>query len=366
MALGGNPDLRTLFDAISGEPLPGVRIKAKRLGKKGKWLFKTDENGAFPFGDIINSIPEASKIRFKIRPRHLGGKHIGLESRIIVYPEPEKNAGFGNFGLIPLVHPVKSLGAGDLLNERWLALVKEIFFSIDRQPSPRPSRTGPGARTGFAPGKISIRLSEEFTENEAGLIENAVTGAVSDLSANTLWVESILAVPAEETLLPEGALPARTVTIARNLNFSRPAVRIRYGNTLPPDEEYPAIEGVNPHEIQAALINLDIFTLNVLYKDGASDQQQREYAQSLIQRCVAYALGWRPTVLLPNRTVVDDNYGPPGAFTRKLITAEDKALALAGAGGGSLCYPPGIRFIKKGKPFLKADPDYPLNMLEEE
>jgi hypothetical protein len=63
--------------------------------------------------------------------------------------------------------------------------------------------------------------------------------------------------------------------------------------------------------------------------------------------------------MLPNASVVDENYGPPGAFQRKLITAPDRVVAAAITGGGTGCYPPGVRFASSGAVRLIADPKYP-------
>ena len=64
--------------------------------------------------------------------------------------------------------------------------------------------------------------------------------------------------------------------------------------------------------------------------------------------------------MLPNASVVDENYGPPSAYVRKTITPVDKALFAAVSGGGSGCYAPGTRLSSVGLTRLVGDSAYPL------
>jgi hypothetical protein len=362
------PEKRLVFDAISGEPLEKVQVTAKKVGDRGRWVFKTDADGIYPFGEICSEIEEPTLIRLKISSKKLSAAYIGLESYLMVYPDQQENDGFGDVGLIPLKHPAISLSVDDtLFNERWLALLKEVFFSVDRQGSPRPRRTAIGALARFSPGEMRVYLSTAFSAKEVEFITDVVGGGVAALSAGTMSVRAFRKFSKAEPIPSEGELTPGTITIIKNLNYPRPAVRIRYGNT-PSTEGTGETDGVEacPHEILAALIILDTLTLEELFQNGLGDQSQQAYARSIIQRCIAYSLGWRPTMLLPNRTMVDDSYGPPETIMRRQITAEDRALALAAAGGGSGCYPAGTRFLKKGVPILKTDPSYPLNRRFEE
>ncbi len=349
---------RRVFDAVSGEPLVGALITAKRVGRRGRWRFETDAEGLYPFNRIAADLERPGKVRLRISPG--SGGHIPYEFYLHVLPDAESNANIGDVGLVPLERPGSAAGIDDeAFNSNWAELLKQIFFAVDRQPSPRPRKTLPGSLARFDCRDVLVRVAGSLSSAENGFVRDVLPGAVRDLSGGLLRVRKFRRVSAESALVPAAELPAGTITVARRDDFPRPAVRIRYGNTAPAAEGAEC-EEVNPHEILAAQIILDVLTLDELYKNGTGNDDERRYARSLVQRCVAYALGWRPTMLLPGRTVVDDNYGPPGAYTRRLLTAEDRALALAAYGGGSGCYPPGVRFAKGPKPKLRADKKYPL------
>ena len=131
---------------------------------------------------------------------------------------------------------------------------------------------------------------------------------------------------------------------------------IRYGNTGPYEIYY------NPNEIIAARIFLDTYTLDELFRDGDTSGAEKTLARHMIQRCTLYALGWRPTLLLPNATTVDDNYGPPGQYTRRTITPVDRALAAVFTGGGTGCYAPGMRWDKRGAIRLIGESAFPVTL----
>ena len=347
---------RCVFDAVSGEPLVGALITAKRVGRRGRWRFETDAEGLYPFNRIATDLERPGKVRLRIS--HGGGGYIPYELFLHVLPSAESNFNIGDIGLIPLEQPGSAIGIDDeALNSNWTKLLKQVFFAVDRQPSPRPRKTLQGSLARFGCGNVLVRVAGSLSSAEYGLVRDVLSGTVRDLSGGLLSVRKFRRVSAESALVPAAELPAGSITVARRDDFPRPAVRIRYGNTAAAGE---AEEEGNPHEILAAQIILDVLTLDELYKNGTGNDDERRYARSLMQRCVAYALGWRPTMLLLGRTVVDDNYGPPGAYTRRLLMAEDRALALAASGGGSGCYPPGVRFAKGPKPKLRADKKYPL------
>ena len=347
---------RCVFDAVSGEPLARALITAKRVGRRGRWRFKTDADGLYPFARIASDLERPGKVRLRIS--HGGESYIPYELYLHVLHGSESNFNIGDVGLIPLQRPGSSIGIDDeTFNSNWTELLKQVFFAVDRQPSPRPRKTSLGSLARFGCGDVLVRVAGSLSSAEYGFVRDVMSETVRDLSGGLVSVRKFRRVSAGSAMAPAAELPAGSITVARRDDFPRPAVRIRYGNTAPTGE---VEEAGNPHEILAAQIILDVFTLDELYENGTGNAEELRYARSLMQRCVAYALGWRPTMLLPGRTVVDDNYGPPGAFTRRLLTDEDRVLALAASGGGSGCYPPGVRFAKGLSPKLKADKKFPL------
>lgn len=350
---------RRVFDAVSGQPIPGLKLIVKRVGSRGRWIFRTSEEGLYPFGEVESAVDDQTTMRFRIESKTLKNQHIGVELLMNLHPDPELNAGIGDIGLIPLVNPGAALGINDSwFNNNWLSLIKEIFFSVDRQPSPRPKGTAGGALARFESERVQLRFSQGFSDNEFSFIKRIAKPTVRVLSSKSVLPERKIALlpEAEIATFPEELSPG-TITFAKRKDFSRPAVRLRYGNTG--EQILPG--KVNPHEIAASLIILDTYTLNELYRDGQGTQQQIRLAKRIVQRCIADALGWRPTVRLPHRSVVDENHGPPENMNKPLITRVDKALALAASGGGTGCYSAGTRFIDRLTPFLKTDPEFPRN-----
>ena len=360
-AQGQEPELRRVIDAVTGEGLPGLSLIAKRVGARGRWKFVTDADGFYPFGEMIASLSGPAKFRIRIKSKQLDGRHIGYEGYFLLYPGTEANTGVGDIGLIPLYPEAFPFSFSDVsseaeFRERWLTLLRELFFSVDRQPTPRPRRTDTGAIAAFAGGDLlTVRVTDELTSAEYNLVRQGMGAALKVMTRGIFTKRRFRRVPAADTALPPQELPRGTITVTRRADFPRPAVRLRYGNTNPYDE------GANPHEIFSALVILDNFTLDELYRDGNGSPPEKTYARHLLQRCTAYALGWRPTLLLPNASVVDDNYGPPGAYVRRTITPVDRALAAVITGGGSGCYAPGFRFDRIGKMQLLGDPLHPIS-----
>lgn len=351
---------RRVFDAVSGQPIPNLKLVIKRVGSRGRWIFRTTEEGLYPFGELESTVSDQATMRFRITSTVLRNRHIGVELLMNLHPNPELNSGIGDIGLIPLVNPATTLGITDsYFNRNWLSLIKEIFFSVDRQPMPRPKGTLAGAMARFERNHVQLRLSKDFSADEFDFIRKVATASIKILSGNSLLSKHTIAlVPEADISTTPAELTPGTITFAKRRDFSRPAVRLRYGNSVGrvlPVQEY------NPHEITASLIIMDTYTLNELYQDGQGTQQQVRLAKRIVQRCIADALGWRPTVRLPHRSVVDENYGPSEVTNKPLITKVDTALALAAGGGGSGCYNAGTRFVDRLTPFLKTDPEFPVN-----
>lgn len=353
-------DLRRAFDAVTGEPLAGIELVAKLIGAAGRWRFMTDADGYYSFGEIPAKLKEPGTVRIKVRTRAIKGRYIGFDCYMNIQPQPELNSGIGDLGFIPLRQDSYPFTFPETENQngfrnRLVSLLKDIFFSVDNKPRPRPKATLPGALARFDRSDITVRVDETFTDSEFGFVEQGINQTLTGAAPGAFKQTGYIRIPMIEAMIPAAELPVGTITVIRRDDFPRPAVRIRYGRTNPSDRRN------NPHEILSALIILDTFTLNELYRNGAGGSSQQQYARHIIHRCTAYTLGWRPTLRLPNNSVVDENYGPPGAYTRKLLTDADEALAAAITGGGSGCYAPGIRFSSKRKEYLVSDPRYPLN-----
>ena len=354
------PEGRRLFDAVTGEALSNVKIIVKKVGGRGRWTFRTDDDGNYQFGKITASLTEQTLCRVRIKPTQLRDRYIGFEGYWTVYPGMETNPGLGDIGLIPLTSGSLPFSFSDAYNEagfrgKWLMLLRQVFFSIDRQSSPRPKQTAAGALNRFAKGEMMrVRVSDELAPAEYQLVRRWMGLALKTLTKGVFAKLRFSKVPAADTLLPVEELPPGTVTVTRRDDFPRPAARIRYGNTNPYDVD------ANPNEILAAQVILDTYTLDELYKQGNGDGASKNMANHLVQRCTAYALGWRPTLMLLNASVVDENYGPPGEYMRRTITPVDKALIAAVSGGGSGCYAPGTRLSRVGLTRLIGDSAYPL------
>ena len=354
------PEGRRLFDAVTGEALSKIKIVVKKVGERGRWTFRTDDYGYYQFGKITASLTEQTLCRVRIKPTQFRDSYIGLEGYWLVNPGPETNPGIGDIGLIPLTSGLLPFSFSDVYNEtefreQWLALLRQMFFSIDMLPSPRPKQTAAGALNRFASGgTLRVRVSDELVPAEYQLVRKWMGSALKTLTKGIFAKLRFSKVPASDTLLAVKDLPPGTITVARRDDFPRPAVRIRYGSTNPYDLD------ANPNEILAAMVILDTYTLDELFRQGKGDGAGKNLAHHLVQRCSAYALGWRPTLMLPNASVVDENYGPPGAYVRKTITPVDKALFAAVSGGGSGCYAPGTRLSSVGLTRLVGDSAYPL------
>ena len=69
-------------------------------------------------------------------------------------------------------------------------------------------------------------------------------------------------------------------------------------------------------------------------------------ARHLVQRALAEAIGYRPAMALPNRTLMDANFMPETGIRRHGIRPEDELLAQVLYGSGWL--EPGARFSSGG------------------
>ena len=137
------PETRRLFDAVTGAALPGVRIIVKRVGGKGKWKFNTDADGLYPFGKIIRAQTESSRYRFRIEPNELDGRYVAYDGFLYLNPGEYTNEGIGDIGLIPLYSEALPFTYSDITTEeefrrRWLTLLGDLFFAVDRDPTAKP------------------------------------------------------------------------------------------------------------------------------------------------------------------------------------------------------------------------------------
>ena len=134
--------------------------------------------------------------------------------------------------------------------------------------------------------------------------------------------------PSQEPIFEE-ELPVGTLTVIKQATYPRPAVRLRYSE-------------VNPHEIAAALIILDDLTLVQLFRDGLGSEEELRLSRHMVQRCLAEALGYRPSMRLRNRTLLDANFDPPARTQRQGIRPED--ILLSRVLYGARCLIPGSRW----------------------
>lgn len=348
------PEKRRLFDAVTGDPLPGIKLTFKRVGSQGNWKLRTDGDGYYAFGEIAAALDEPAAVRIRMATSNLRKKYIGFDLTLIVHPDMTRNAGIGNFGVIPLKSPGNAWGLTEpAFTSAWLDLIAEIFFSRDRQEK-RPRGTLPGALRVWNPADVRVRVSSKFSAAEFAMIADEVERALRLFSGGALTAKGILKVNWASLPLSADGVPPGYLMIAKRDDYPRPAVHIRYGDT---DETRK-----NPHEIIAGLIMLDTYTTGTLYRNGVGTAADQDRARAIVHRCIADALGWRPTIRLPGLSAIDENYGPPGSFIRPLDSIYDEALALAVSGGGSACYPPGSRFVSLKTGYqLMNDPDFPLN-----
>jgi hypothetical protein len=356
---GSEPESRRIIDAVTGQGLGGIKVLVKKVGSQGRWGLRTDSEGNYRFDKITSILDQPTLCRVRISPKQLHLSHLGFEGYWTLNPGLGMNSGVGDIGLIPLSSSSLPFDLGATaeieFRERWLRLLRELFLSIDCSPDSRPKQTAEGALVRCAAREmLTVRVSDELLPSEYSFVRSSVGPALQILAKHLFAKIRFVKVAAADTSLEESELPVGTVTVTKREDFPRPAVRIRYGNTNPYDVD------ANPNEILASQIILDTYTLDELYRQGQGSSANKALAQSLLKRCTAYALGWRPTLMLPNATVVDDNYGPPGMYTRTSITSTDKALHAAISGGGSGCYAPGIRLASSGLPRLIADPAFPL------
>ena len=354
------PETRRLFDAVTGAALPGVRIIVKRVGGKGKWKFNTDADGLYPFGKIIRAQTESSRYRFRIEPNELDGRYVAYDGFLYLNPGEYTNEGIGDIGLIPLYSEALPFTYSDITTEeefrrRWLTLLGDLFFAVDRDPTAKPKRTYSGAIACFGRGEtLTVRVSDALSAKEYSLIRGAMGAVLNTMTAGIFAKRRFERIADVDTTIPTEELPRGTITVSRRDDFPRPAALIRYGNSGSL-EIYQ-----NPNEIISSRIYLDTYTLDEVFRDGNCSGAEKTLARHLIQRCTLYALGWRPTLLLPNATVVDDNYGPPGQYSRRTITPVDRALAAVITGGGSGCYAPGMRWDKRSAIRLIGEPAFPV------
>jgi hypothetical protein len=351
---------RRLFDAVTGEPLSSVKINAKAQGTKGRFKFNTDANGEYPFGEILSLVSQPTLYRFRISPQSLNFKYAGIDLYAIISPLPEKNQNIGNFGILPLESPGPIAGLYDPdFNNNWLDTIKAVCFSQERQDSDYiPRKTAEGALPGFKTREINVMLSTRFSKPERNFIRSVVPSAIWQFSGHSISVEKIKRIRHEQIPHYESDLPRNYILLTKRDDFPRPAVRVRYGNTLPSDE----LNGENPNAILASLVILDTFTMEQLFRRGRNGPEQIEHSRSIIQRTIAGALGWNPVNFLQGISVMDNNYAPPDMGYPVMDSEYDAAIALAVNGHGSACYPPGTRFNdNEDFPILRSDPNYPLN-----
>jgi hypothetical protein len=348
-------ETRVVFDGVTGEAVPDAKLIFKRIGGRGRFVFRTDNNGIYNFGLVPASITAPTKFRVRIMPASLKNKFAAVDIAMVITPLERKNAKIGNFGLLPLQSPGPKLGlANSYFENNWLDLVKSTLFAQEFQQSGIARGVNPGAVLRFSTRRIKVRISTGFKGEEYQFVREEIERALRFYTDGiyNFKFSSIAAknVPLESTMLQEG-----NIYVNRSTRYPRPAVDIN-----PKGNNADTLE--NPNEISSAIIQVDEHTIATLFNKNNGSSEDIAFARSLLQRCVAGILGWRPTIKLPGQSIIDENTYPPENRLLPGYSDYDRALAKAISGGGTGCYPAGTRFARnKTKVILKGDINFPLN-----
>lgn len=337
---------RILIDPCNMVPLPGVKMRIVNLRSGREYRVRTSADGSWdlsvPSGDVVD--PRGEPFRARISARHIGGtRYAGLDYRMVLTPDG-RNPGAGHLALLPLEGAGRALSVADAdFEAAWPHLLRDAAFARERTPELVPAGLDGGAVTRFAKRALSLRLGASLSEAERAFVAEVAVTAVDKLSAQKLRLTESALIPLEGEPFFEDELEPAALTVIKRDTYPKPAVRLKHSDA-------------NPHEINAALIVLDNFTLNQNFREGLGSELQLAMARHLVQRAVADALGYRPTVRLPGRTVLDATFDPPGGVPRREICPEDELLARALYGSG--CLEPGTRWSTDGAT-LVTDPRHP-------
>lgn len=338
---------RTLIDPCNGLPLAGVRIRLKNLATGKKIIQKTADDGTWNLDSFISDISEKAghRVKASIAPLSIGDMpYAGLEHRFVAYPGgllAKANRSVGHLSLIPLLHPGKEMGIDDDdFNSAWPALISDCLFSIERTPFDIPKDSARGALSGITQRKLRLFVGESLSTTEQEFVRDEILSAVEALGSGRLRITFSGTVPEDQEPFFADQVPAGSLMAFKRLDYPKSSTRIRFS-------------AENPHEIIAALLYFDSFTLNSLFRDGAGGDEEISLARHIIQRAVAEILGCRPTMRLPNRTLMDANFTPQATIFRQGIRPEDLLLARIHYGSGWLG--PGARLSLDGMTFISND-----------
>lgn len=340
---------RVLLDPCNLIPLPRVRLKITASGDGTKYRFRTGDDGSWDIASLIDGISnsEGEEFRVRIRPRKIGGyNYAGLDHRMLLRPGIRSNAKAGHLSLIPLSGAGRALGITDKdFEAAWPGMLRDVLFSVENTPGEIPDGAARGAITRFARKKLTLRLGNSLSAAEADFVSDVVeNNALEQLTAGWMRLKGTKELPVGEEPFFESDLPSGTLTVIKRDNYPKPVVRLRFSDA-------------DPYEIAAALIVLDDATLNSFFRGGAGGDEEIAYARHVVQRCLAAALGFRPTMRLPNRTLLDANFDPPGGIARTGIRPED--VLLARVLYGARCIVPGGRWSDGRTQIMRTNPRYP-------
>ncbi len=340
---------RTLIDPCNLIPLPGVRLKIRNLDTNINYTMRTDAEGMWDLGRIIADVSDTAgeRIRIRIKAQNIGGyDYAGLDYRAVLEPSIEANAKIGHLALIPVSGAGRDLGIEDASFEAaWPEMLRDALFARENTPESIPKGAARGAVTRFERKKITLRFGASLDTAEAEFARDIVeNNALRDLTAGERRLSLVEDVPTSEEPFYVDELPPGTITVVKRVSYPKPVVTLRFSKK-------------NPHEIVAAQIVLDDMTLNSFYRGGAGSEEEIAYARHIIQRCLAEALGYRPTARLPNRTLLDANFDPPGGVRRTGIRPED--ILLARVLYGTRWLAPGSRWSLGNGQAILTDPQFP-------
>jgi len=340
---------RTLIDPCNLIPLPGVRLKIRNLNSKKNYSMRTDAEGTWDLGRIIADVSDTAgeRIRIRIKAQNISSyDYAGLDYRAMLEPSAEANAKIGHLALIPLSGAGRDLGIEDAAFETaWPGMLRDTLFARENTPESIPKGTARGAVTRFERNKITLRFGASLDTAEVEFVRDIVeNNALRDLTAGEMRLSLVEDVPTSEEPFYVDELPPGTITIVKRDSYPKPVVSLRFSKK-------------NPHEIVAAQIVLDDMTLNSFYRGGAGSEEEIAHARHIVQRCLAEALGYRPTARLPNRTLLDTNFDPPGGVRRTGIRPEDILLARVLYGARWLA--PGSRLSPSVEQAILTDPQFP-------
>ena len=338
---GKNRYKRVLIDTCNQFPLANVRVRLLNLETRQLHRFKTDPQGAWEIEPFIDSVknPEGELFETTIGSQMIEGiTYAGLKTRMILYPKginKQANRMAGQYSLVPLDHPGIGLGIDDEeLSAAWPALLEQVLFVREPAPFNRPEGLARGALYGFAFHNIALVMADDLSPAEQEFVSLTASDAVKELCAGTRRFADIQVVTPDS--IPAFSKDFRSGTFYVNKN-----------DTYPFPSTFLKHDDAQPQFINAAKITLDNLTLTNLYRHGNSEPKEQEMARHLISRALAHALGYRPTLALRNRTLMDSNFMPTSGIERSGITPVDTLLARVLYGSGWL--KPGSRFSEDGR-----------------